>query len=100
MPAESRLLAVKAMSCVRCGSMRMRPIKGALHQRLLAFVLRQDVVACSRCGLPARHSRAGSSTGPKTTAGQRDAAGPALDLEMLDRALDGGSDRPRGRSDQ
>jgi hypothetical protein len=101
MPAESRLLAVKAMSCVRCGSMRMRPARGALHQRVLAFVLRQDVVACSRCGLPARHSRAGSSAaGPKTTVAQRDAAGPALDLETLDRALESGSNRPSGRSDQ
>jgi hypothetical protein len=100
MPAESRLLAVKAMSCVRCGSMRMRPFKGALHQRLLAFVLRQDVVACSRCGLPARCSRSGSSAGAQTTVAERDAAGPALDLEMLDRALESGSDRPRGRSDQ
>jgi hypothetical protein len=80
--------------------MRIRPIKGAFHQRLLAVMLRQDVVACARCGLQSRQSRAGARADAARDCGTvpESSATSAIDLDGLDRALDRSADTSKGQS--
>jgi len=82
--------------CRRCGSLRTRVIRGSIVDRLLALVLGQDVVVCSRCGRQRRQPR---SFAHQTTRarrvrpeGERGRGHLPLDLTDLDRVLE--MDRP------
>lgn len=89
--------------CRKCGSIRTALVSGGLFQRLLAFVLRQRVLLCRRCGWQGRARVAPSSTGddaPRRRRHTRDTHGVVrepvqdLDLDALDRGL--GSEPPKG----
>jgi hypothetical protein len=90
---KGRLSGVKMSACPRCGSIRIRLIKGRLHDWLLGLVLRQDVVVCGRCGWQGR-SRRSSGRESRNVRDHAAASAPAgdqtraLDLEALDRDLD------------
>ena len=92
--------------CRRCGSLRTRVIKGGLVDRLLALVLGQHVVVCSRCGRQGRQPRSFAHETNRTRRvradGERGRGHLPLDLTDLDRVLD--ADRPAkpvdGRGEQ
>lgn len=76
-------------ACLRCGSIRARLIAGNPLQWLLALVLRQDVIACTRCGWRGRQSKLAAD--PRRRQGARAVAADdvkSVDLGALDHELD------------
>jgi hypothetical protein len=63
-------------------------LAGGPLQRLLAFVLRQDVIACVRCGFRGRQRKARQASPRKSATAQPPGTDPRLDLAELDRRLD------------
>jgi hypothetical protein len=82
-----RLEGLGNVVCTRCGSLRTRVLAGGPLQRVLAFVLRQDVIACVRCGFRGRQRKARHISRKRATAQPAD-TDPRLDLAALDRRLD------------
>jgi hypothetical protein len=80
--------------CRRCGSLRTRVINGAVIHRMLALVLGQHVVICSRCGwrgrLPCSFAPPAARVRRVRSDGERGRGHLRLDLADLDRVLEAG----------
>jgi hypothetical protein len=82
------LEALGKVVCTRCGSLRTRVIAGGLVERAVALLLRQDVVACVRCGFRGRQPKARKIVTSGRRSASSTAGGPPIDLAALDRKLD------------
>jgi hypothetical protein len=81
---------VSTAACTECGSVRTRRVRGGILQHVLAFVLRQDVLMCDRCGRRARLPKVHDRQGREWQRHRTGATTPkAIDLAALDQALDG-----------
>ena len=83
--------------CVRCGSLRTTVISGGILGGMLALVLRQDVIACARCGFRGRQPKPAAGRGTRTPARDTASAETGIDLKELDRVLERDPGKPSGK---